>query len=1083
MFMAVGLFAAAIAQTRPISGKVVDKDGKAISGASVSLKGHTGGVAANSDGSFTINAKTGDVLVISSIGYTSIQSKVSTGNSISVTLASKEVAIDEVIVTAMGIKRKKNELPFAAQQVGGDVVSKTRGSNFVNQLSGQVSGLQVTQTNSMGGSTNAIIRGYKSLTRSNQALFVVDGTPVDNSNTNSTDTKTGRGGYDFGNASADINPDQIESISVLKGAAATALYGERAANGAIVIVTKKGKKGLGVTVNTGITKSSVDKSTLPKYQKQYGAGYGSAYGYGSPDGNFLYFDANGDGTNDLVVPTTEDASWGAKFDPTLKVYQWDAFDKTNKNYGKATPWVAAPHDISEFFEKPLSFNNSVTVSGGDDVATFFLGYTRSNEKGIMPNSSLNKDLLNFSSSRKVTDKLSVTASINYSQINGLGREATGYGGGAPNPMSSFRQWWEVNNDILDQKEAYFRTKKNTTWNWSDVTSPKTGLTPIFWDNPYWDRYENYETDSRKRYFGNVAINYNPFSWLNIVGKVSMDAYNEIQEERNAIGSLPFQLTGTAGADPSGYSRYNRSFQETNYDLLANFEKKITHDLMFKGLLGTNIRQNSISTIQAGTNGGLTVDKLYSLSNSVNAPSAPLEGESKQQVEGVFGGATFTWKEMVILDGSLRRDHSSTLPKDVSSYNYPAVSAGFVFSKLPVFSDLINYGKLRLNYAEVGSSADVQKTKNTYIVNDPYGGAQQSEVRGGANNANLVPERTKSYEAGLEVSLLKNRLSFDVSYYQARTINEIFNVEISRATGRDSKVVNAGEVKNTGVELTVTGVPVKTKDFSWEVKLNWTKNKNEVVSLFSDSAVLQLGNFQGGVSLNATPGHAYGEIRGDDYVYYKNTGIPIVKSNGWYQKTSTSNNVIGNATPNWIGGINNTFRYKNFSLSFLIDMRQGGDIFSLDMYYGLATGLYPETAGLNDLGKPVRASLADGGGIINPGVTADGKANVTRKNIGTQFGAYGYARKPAKAFVYDASFVKLRNITLDYSLPSKFVNKLGFFNFKAIDVSVIARNVWIISKNMPYSDPEETFSSGNLQGYQGNSIPTTRTMGVNVKFTF
>ena len=542
MFMAVGLFAAAIAQTRPISGKVVDKDGKAISGASVSLKGHTGGVAANSDGSFTINAKTGDVLVISSIGYTSIQSKVSTGNSISVTLASKEVAIDEVIVTAMGIKRKKNELPFAAQQVGGDVVSKTRGSNFVNQLSGQVSGLQVTQTNSMGGSTNAIIRGYKSLTRSNQALFVVDGTPVDNSNTNSTDTKTGRGGYDFGNASADINPDQIESISVLKGAAATALYGERAANGAIVIVTKKGKKGLGVTVNTGITKSSVDKSTLPKYQKQYGAGYGSAYGYGSPDGNFLYFDANGDGTNDLVVPTTEDASWGAKFDPTLKVYQWDAFDKTNKNYGKATPWVAAPHDISEFFEKPLSFNNSVTVSGGDDVATFFLGYTRSNEKGIMPNSSLNKDLLNFSSSRKVTDKLSVTASINYSQINGLGREATGYGGGAPNPMSSFRQWWEVNNDILDQKEAYFRTKKNTTWNWSDVTSPKTGLTPIFWDNPYWDRYENYETDSRKRYFGNVAINYNPFSWLNIVGKVSMDAYNEIQEERNAIGSLPFQLT-------------------------------------------------------------------------------------------------------------------------------------------------------------------------------------------------------------------------------------------------------------------------------------------------------------------------------------------------------------------------------------------------------------------------------------------------------------------------------------------------------------------------------------------------------------
>ena len=306
------------------------------------------------------------------------------------------------------------------------------------------------------------------------------------------------------------------------------------------------------------------------------------------------------------------------------VYQWDAFDKTSVNYKKSTPWVAATHDPTYFFDKPVSFNNSIAITGGDDKATFALGFNRSNDKGIMPNSSVDKNILNFSASYKLSNKLLASASLNYSDVQGIGRESTGYGGGVPNPMSSFRQWWEMNNDILAQKDAYLRTKQNTTWNWSDPTAV-SGLVPIYWDNPYWDRYENYKVTP----------------WLNVLGRVSLDSYNQLQEERNAVGSLAFQLSGTAGADPSGYSRFNRTFEEYNYDLLVNIDKDLTKNLNLKALIGGNTRQTNISSILAGTNGGLIVPGLYSSVNSLNAVATPVENLTKVQVDGVFGGAPLT----------------------------------------------------------------------------------------------------------------------------------------------------------------------------------------------------------------------------------------------------------------------------------------------------------------------------------------------------------------------------------------------------------------------------------------------------------
>ena len=1057
------------------TGKVVDEKGAAISGATVLEKGTKNGTSTSSDGSYSIKVKSGAKLVIKAVGYGDIE--VSAGSGVKSSLVAQSGNIDEVVVTALGIRRNKNTLPYAAQQVAGDEVSKQRSNNFVNGLSGKISGLQITQNNAIGGSTNVVIRGFKSLTGNNQALFVIDGVPVDNGNTNNRNQVNGRGGYDYGNAAADINPDDIESVNVLKGAAASALYGSRAGNGVILITTKKGRKGLGISINSGVTFGSLDKSTFPKYQKQYGAGYGSANGYGSPDGNFFYFDVNGDGVDDLVTPTTEDASWGAKFDPSLKVYQWNAFDKTSQYYKKATPWVAAANDPSEYFEKPVSFNNSVFIEGGDDKATFKLGYTRNNEKGLLPNSKIDKDLLNLGASYKVSDKMTAAAAINYSSVRGLGRYGTGYD--PKNPMNSFRQWWEVNNDILELRDAYFRTKQNTTWNWSDPTTA-AGLKPIYWNNPYWDRYENYQNDSRSRYQGNVSLSYAFTKNLSVLGRISLDSYDEIHEERNAIGSIGSYLSGgDPNGEPSGYSRLNRSYREYNYDLLVNYDKNINKNLNLKALAGGNIRKTSTSSILASTNGGLVVPKLYSLSNSLNPIGAPTESEVGLQVNGIFAGFTLTWKEMLILDATGRNDVSSTLPTNNNSYFYPAVSGGFVFSKLLKDMNWLSYGKLRTSYAELGNSAPAQSLKDVYTKPDPYGTATLFAIPATKNNPNLKPERTKSFEIGLEMNFLKNRVGFDLTYYNSKSIDQILPVAVSTSTGYDTKYVNAGVMQNKGIELSLFGTPVKTRDFSWDVRVNWTKNNNTVVSLFSDSAILQLNtaNLQGGVSVNAVPGQPYGEIRGDDYIY--TNGQPTVKSNGWYAKTTTTNNRIGNATPDWTGGISNTFRYKNVALSFLVDVKQGGQLFSLDMYYGLATGLYPETAGLNDLGNPVRNSLADGGGIILPGVMADGKTNTIRKNISTLFGAYGYYRNPARAFVYDASYVKLRELSITYSFPKKLLSKVPFI--KGLDFSIFGRNLWIIHKNVPYSDPEDLLSSGNVQGYQSGAYPTTRTIGFNFNF--
>ena len=1069
------LSASAYAQEMTVSGRVTDAtEGIPLPGVNVVVKGTTNGTVTDTDGRYSLNVpSSSSVLIFSFIGLVTQEIDMAGRQIIDVPMSSDVTQLTEVVVTALGIERKRNELPYAAQQVTGEQISTTRNSNFVNALSGKVAGIDIKTNNNLGGSTNVVIRGYKSITGNNQALFVIDGVPVSNANNNSVQQKNGGTGVDYGNAAADINPDNIASINVLKGAAASALYGSRAANGVIMITTKKGKKdSFNVTVNSGVTIGQMDRSTYAEYQDEYGAGY-------NPD----FYEADlGEGVAP-VVQFDADASFGPQFDPNLMVYHWDSLDPFSPNYGKKRPWVSAKNDPREFYETAVTSNQNVTLMGGSDKTVFKLAYTRVDDKGVLPNSELKKDLINFSASYDVNERLSVGASANYSRIKGIGRYGTGYNGN--NPNQQFRQWWQVNTDIKDQKDAFFRNGLNISWNWGDLTG--TGR-PIFSDNPYWTRYKNYANDTRDHYFGYATLTYKLTDWMEAIGRVAFDATTDFQEERVAVGSSGVRY----GLDPSVapvamnsfYARFDQSYKEMNYDLLLNFNKKISNSFSFTGLLGSNLRRTHLQSIKAATNGGLVIPELYSLSNSVNPLQPPLEQYVRVGVDGIFANANLGYKEMLYLDLSARQDKSTTLPEGDNSYFYFSTSGGFVFSQL-VKRPWLTFGKARLNYAEVGNDPVPLSLYDVYDKPTAFGSVPMFSLPNTKNNPQLVAERTKSIEAGIEAEFFEGRFGFDFTWYKSNSFDQAIPVNLTSATGYVARFVNSGEVENKGIEVSAFATPVENQNFSWTLGVTFSRNRNEVVSLYSDAVTnVQLSDvinpLQGSVTTNAAVGHPYGVLKGTNFIY--TNGQRTVNSQGRYMATASSAEIIGNPNPDWLGGITNTFNYKNIKFNFLIDIRHGGDIFSLDQWYGEGTGLYPNTAGLNELGVPKRAPVAENGGIILPGVKDDGSINDIRtSNEDGNDTAFGYPNSPPRAwYVYDGSYVKLREVALTYSIPSAWIERLR--PLKGIDISLVGRNLWIIDKNMEYSDPEETLSSGNsTNGYQSGAYPAVKTYGFNVKF--
>lgn len=1053
------------AQSQEVTGTVVDNSGLPLPGVNVIEDGTSNGTQTNFDGNFSIEVGQEAVLVFSYLGMKEQRVTVGSQSSIQVTLKNDTGQLDEVVVTALGIKREKKSLGYATQELGGDEVSDVATQNFTNALSGKVAGLQVKSSGTMGGSTNVVIRGSASLTGSNQALFVIDGTPIINQNSNTSGQRSGQGGYDYGNAASDINPDDIKSINVLRGAAASALYGERAANGVIIIETKKGSKnkGLGVSVRSSVMFSNADKSTLPKYQQKYGAGYGPYYQ--SEDGYFNLSDINGDGVLDETTPFTEDASFGAAFDPDRMIYQWNSIYPGLDTYQQATPWTAGENTPNEIWETGYTMINSVSLDGGTDKSTYRVGFTSLDQEGSLPNSKIQRNNIKFSGSHDLSDKLRVASNINFIKTDGKGRYGTGYDD--LNVMQSFRQWYQMNVGLHEQRDAYFNTGRNITWN----SNGPNNLTPIYFDNPYFTRYENYQTDTRNRYFGNINLNYEINDVFSVLGRFTFDTYSELQEERKNVGSVGV----------SSYSRFDNRVAEYNYDLILNFNKDLNDDLNLDGNIGFNLRRNEQTFIRASTNGGLNAASFYALSNSKDPLQPPLEYEADQMVDGLFARGSLGYKNTYYLEATMRRDRSSTLPKADNTYFYPSISTSVLLSNI-IEKDWLSFAKFRANYAQVGSATDPYDVFNTYVISTPFNGQGIASLNSTLNNLELKSETSKSFEVGLEASFLDNRLNLDFSYYRTRTEDQITPVPVSNATGYTRKLLNAGEIENKGIEVLLSATPLELDAFSWNVSVNWSKNRNEVISLTDGIDNLQLASLQGGISINAAPGEPYGTIRGTDYVYDA-SGSKTVNSSGYYETTSSNNNIIGNIQPDWNAGITNTFTYKNFRFSFLIDIQEGGDIFSLDTWYGFATGVYDRTAGINDLGNEMRAPLtggADSGGIILPGVNADGSQNQTRVPFDTYANPYGYARDANRGHVYDASYVKLRELNLTYNFGEKVLEKLPF---NGASLSFIGRNLWIINKNMPYSDPEAGLSSGNIQGYQSGAYPAMKQYGLNLKFNF
>lgn len=973
--------------------------------------------------------------------------------------------IEGVVVTALGIKREKKSLGYSTQEVKGDDLNKTPTTNFLNNLSGKVAGLEIKQSTNFGGSINAVSRGYKSILGNNQALFVVDGVPIINNNINSNFQQNGGGGYDYGSPVSDINPSDIESVNVLKGAAATALYGSRAQNGAIIITTKKGKKnntGIGLEFSSSITVSAVDKATFPEYQTQYGQGYlGDVFAtyQGSPRALFGH-----------------DASYGAPYDPNLMVWQYDAFIPDSQNYGKKTPWVMAKNGPITFFQKGTNQVNNIAFSGGTDKASFRLSYANTNATDILPNSSLMKNNFGGNASYKLTEKLTATIFANYITQNTKGRNSTGYG---DNIMTNFRQWWATNVDLKTQQYLYENFRKNYTWNIKSVSN----LAPQYWDNPYFQRYENYQTDNRDRFAGNFSLSYDVSKDFNILGRMGIDGYNMMIEERRAVGSVPAFFSFNPLEQPSGYAVTNLRFRETNYDVIATYKKTFLDDFNLQAILGGNINvQTNYSNAQT-TSGGLYIPNLYTISNSAATPEKPIISDTSKYLYGAFAQASLGYKNTYYVEGTFRRDQSTALPSEKSVYYYPSVSASIVFSNL-IKEKWLGFGKIRAAYAEVGSDTAADQLRNRYIVQSAFGESPVYSFNTTLRNADLLPQKLKNLEVGTNIQLFNNRFGFDVSWFRNIAFDQILPLPISLANGSISKIQNTGELTTKGFEVSINITPLKTDNFNWDMNLNWSNPRTKVTQLRTGIENITIGSLQGGITINAPLNGDYGSIWGADFVYDPN-GNKVVGENGAYLSTPDTNHDLGSFQADFIAGLNNSFKYKNFNFSFLIDWKKGGKVFSLDQYYGYGTGIYADSVGLNDLGNPFRNELSNGGGVILPGVIVDPNnpnnyiPNTIRLDRSMSSQVLG-TDPPTAAFVYDASYIKLREASLSYTFDKKV---LGNTFIQGLTLGVSGSNLWIIHKNLPYADPEAGLSSGNIQGYQSGVMPTSRNYSFNLKVNF
>ncbi|PRY08997.1 TonB-linked SusC/RagA family outer membrane protein [Pontibacter ummariensis] len=1062
----LALISQAWAQNRAVSGRVTEAEtGQPLPGVSVVVKGTTIGTATDGDGSYTINIPaTGATLQFRFIGYASVEKVVGEASTVDVALGSDTKQLQEVIVTALGVEREEKSLGYAASTVQAAEITKARASSPMNALQGKVAGVNIsTASGAPGASTKVILRGYSSIGGNNNPLYVVDGVPIDNGAGNFQAGKEGSVDrtQDFGNRANDINPDDIASISILKGASATSLYGSRAANGVILITTKKGKVGekLSVDFTTSATVSA--PAFLPQLQNTFGQGW---------SGEFL---------------TNENGSWGPKLHG--KEHLWG---NVVDNSQQLKLFKAQESNLRDFYETGTSFLNTLAISGGTEKSSYYLSYGNATEDGIVPTDadSYKRNTLSFRGSTQ-GKRLSASSSINFARKDAsVVTTGQGDGGGA----TLFQELIQIPRDIsiVDFKDIHNK--------FNNLDNFFTGYA----QNPYYVLSANGNDYEENRIYGNVSINYKLRDWLTATARGGGDISNGQLKDWIAAYTLAEDSPVLAGGGTNSPGRVNertRFARELNADFILSSNNDLTEDLHLNGILGYNVNERySKENFAYITN--LSIPGYYNLSNSSD-PATVSTTESLRRLYGAYAQAEFSYRDYLFLSLNARNDWSSTLPKNNNSFFYPGVNTSFVFSEVfPEFlPSVLSYGKLRAAWGQTGNDAEPYSISSVLIPGDiglgfgnilfPIDGRNAYELDNKIGNGLLQPEITSEYEVGASLSFLRNRINVDVAYYNRTTTDQILEVPIAASSGYTTQVMNIGKVENKGLELLLSATPLQTNDFRWDVRYTFSNNRNKVLKLRDGlEQVLLSDNYD--TDFVAIEGQPLGVFKGPGYLKDAEGHIIVNESTGFPLQT-TQKEILGNAQAKYLMGLYNTFDYKGVNLSVGLDYRQGGLFYSytqrLTQFVGNTTNTLYNDRQPFIVPNSVVGVDADGDGKIDQDengnlITRENTTAIDMENVANYWND-SYNPPVEREHLRDRSFVKLREVVLGYSLPSALIAKTPF---SSVNISLVGRNLLMWTpENNNIIDPESTTFGNDLTSEVGEfaSGPTTRSFGVSLKVGF
>ena len=1043
----------ASAQSRSVQGKVSDaKDGSPMPGVNVVLKGTTNGTVTDADGKYTINLPDQDgVLIFSFIGLVTQEIQIGQQTAIDVQMQEDIAQLGEVVVTAMGVERKQAALGYAATTVASQDITQGRSFSAMNSLQGKVAGVVVNSSSGQpGASTFITIRGINSIGGNNNPLYVVDGVPINNSFNNFTqDANNVNRQQDFGNRANDINPDDIESVTVLKSASATALYGSRAANGVILITTKKGKAGESLKVNLSSSASFSTPLRIPEVQQKFGQGWNA------------------------IDDLTQNGSWGPAFDGQMRVW-----GNVVDNSQQLKPYVALPTNVRDFYEVGKSFMNTLSISGGSDKVGYYFSYGNTSENGIIPTDADSYKRNTFSFRGSYTgDKLTMSSSINYFLKNAKA-VTVGQGG---NGATLFQELIQIPSDIsiVDMKDY-----KSQFQNLDNFYTPYN-------QNLYWVVNENGNDFVENRIQGNITADYKFNDWLTATWRVGSDVANSQIKDWIAIATFDDDGYNASEIDVPG-TVFNRSryAREVNSDFILSFNKELSSDISLNAFAGHNVNLRSQSDYDAYAS-NLNVPGFYNLANSSNPPTVATF-ESNRRIVGVYGQAEFGYKDYLYFTVLARNDWSSTLPKGKNSYFYPGANVSVILSDMiPSLSNALSYGKVRFSIGQTGRDANPYGVYNVFVpsqvalsfgqLNFPLNGINAYEVSNQLGNLNLKPEITTEYEVGAELKFAKNRVGLDVSLYNKETVNQILPVQLANSSGYTTYFNNLGRIQNRGIEALLTVTPISTDNFSWTIGSNWTINRNKVLKLEEGLDEFLINSIYS-VDLVAQVGQPVGVFKAPKYATDAE-GHVIVNAQG-IPTASADKEVIGNIQPDFVTGLTNQFTYKNFGLSFTMDYRQGGKMYSytkrLMEFVGNSTNTTYNDRQPFVVPNSVRQDGFDDDG--NP-VYVENDVPVNLNNVTEYFNsATNLAME--RGHVIDRTFFKLREVVLSYNVPKAV---LGDSFISNLNVSLVGRNLllWTPASNN-IIDPEVTaYNGSSVQAFTGEFAvgPTVRSYGISLKAGF